>query len=632
MCGIAGFLGTFTTPELESMQQSILHRGPDQSGCWHDEQARVGLAFTRLAIIDLHERGSQPMWDQQKRAVIIFNGEVYNYREIREELVRDGCVFNSTTDTEVVLNLYLRDGPSFLSRLNGMFALAIWDTRNREMLVARDGLGIKPFYYTETPRGFAFASEMKALLRLKDVDRGLDHHAMVDYFGFSFCPAPRTILKACKKLEPGHAIRLDARGRRQEFCFYRLPCIKPDESIKPAAAIEELRFLLERAVKRQMVADVEVGAFLSGGLDSSSLAYFARAEVRNGKLPCFTINPTGGDAGSDGHTPDYPYAQRVARFLGTPLHTVEIASSMLLDLDKMIFHLDEPAYDPAALNTFYITRLAREQGIKVLLSGAGGDDIFSGYRRHVALWLEGSYAWLPAGGRRVLRSLAGHLPVGNPTMRRLGKFLRYADREATARLIGHYYWLDEDWIREILSPEFMPAWPAGSMEGTFRSALADCDPGAPLLNQMLYLDTKFFLTDHNLNYTDKMSMANGVEVRVPFLDPDLVAFAAKLPLPLKQRRTTGKWILREAMRPYLPPEVITRPKSGFGAPIRSWINGPLSRQVEEILNDDSLRRRRVFAPAGVQRLLKSVKEGSTDGAYSILAIICLESWFRQFLD
>lgn len=632
MCGIAGFLGRFSTSELITMQETILHRGPDQRGYWHDEEAQVGLAFTRLAIIDLHERGSQPMWDRDRRSVIIFNGEVYNYRELREELVRDGYGFNSTSDTEVVLNLYLRDGPAFLSRLNGMFALAIWDPQKRELLVARDGLGIKPFYYTNTSRGFAFASEMKALMRLADFDRTIDQQAVIDYFGYSFCPAPRTVMKACKKLEPGHALRLKAGGELEEFCYYRIPCINPTQSINESEAIEELRFLLKRAVHRQMVADVEVGAFLSGGLDSSSLVHFARSETGSGRLPCFTINPTGGDAGNDGHTPDYPYAQQVAQAMGVPLHTVEIASDMLLDLDKMIFHLDEPAYDPAALNTFYISKLAREQGIKVLLSGAGGDDIFSGYRRHVALQLEQFYSWLPTGGRRLLRTLSGQLPVGNPTIRRLRKFLRYADRDATSRLIGHYYWLDEEWIREILSPAFLPAWPDGLLEQPFREALADVDPACPALNRMLYLDTRFFLIDHNLNYTDKMSMANGVEVRVPFLDPDLMAFAAKLPLHLKQRRTTGKWILREAMRPYLPAGVITRPKSGFGAPIRSWVNGRFNRQIEEILTDDSLRRRGVFNPAGVQRLVKSVQDGSTDGAYSILAIICLESWFRQFLD
>lgn len=631
MCGIAGFLGEFHPDILDAMSAAIAHRGSDDCGTFIDRDAGLGLAHRRLSIIDLSSAGHQPMWDRAKRAAIVFNGEIYNYRELRSDLLRDGFDFRGHSDTEVLLNLYLRDGDALLPRLNGIFAFAIWDASARTLLLARDGLGVKPLYYAAGRRGFAFASEMKALLECPEVEKEIDPRAVTSYLTYLWCPAPLTMLTGVSKLEPGTALRVRGRKIEHVWRFYALPYREAIEPLSVRGAVSGLQHRLRSAVERQMVADVPVGAFLSGGLDSGAVVAFAREFAKPARMECFTIALDGPGAKEEGMTEDLPYAQRLARHLGVQLHTVRVGPEIVDHLEEMLFHLDEPQADPAPLNVLFISRLARERGIKVLLSGAGGDDIFTGYRRHFALMNERYWGWAPESARAGLRRLAEALPASHPALRRMSKAFRYADLNPDDRIASYFCWCSRELALKLCRPLV-----GGSLRNGFddsvTASLADLPAGISRLNRMLYLEARHFLADHNLNYTDKMSMAAGVEVRVPLLDPDLVAFAAALPIRYKQRGTVGKWIFKKAMEPYLPREVIYRPKTGFGAPLRYWLRQPLRPLVDDVLSRRSIEHRGMFDATEVAKLIAMDRLGKGDGAYTIFALMCVELWCRIFLD
>jgi len=632
MCGIAGFSGRFDGSLLARMSRTIHYRGPDDEGEYLARDAGIGLAHRRLSIIDLSPQGHQPMWDDTGTAVIVFNGEIFNYRELRRDLEARGFVFRSTSDTEVLLNLYLRDGVEMLGHLNGMYAFALYDTRTSRLFLARDPIGVKPLYHCLTPSGFLFASELKALLADPGVDRALDPEAIQHYLTYLWCPAPRTMLQSVRKLPPGHALTVRKGRIERIWRFYDLPYDRPLERLPVDGAIEELRRHLGQAVKRQMVADVPVGAFLSGGLDSSSVVALARQCPPDRKLQCFTIGFDDPVSRREGLCEDLPYAQRVARQLDVDLHTITVGPEMAAKLEEMIYHLDEPQADPAAINVLFISQLAREHGIKVLLSGAGGDDLLTGYRRHYALMQEGYWAWMPRPARRALRALAERLPVRHPLPRRIAKAFQYADRDGLERIAGYFSWIDPRALHRLYGPLLRdPLDQADPLRVLVESA-ENLPRGVHPLNQMLYLEGKHFLADHNLNYTDKMSMARGVEVRVPLLDPDLVAFAARLPIAYKQRGRIGKWIFKRAMESTLPRDVIYRPKTGFGAPLRHWLRHPLRPLVEDVLSASALKARGLFEPAGVGALVEADRAGRIDAAYTVLALMCIELWCRRFID
>ena len=615
------------------MSEVLAHRGPDDAGEWFDPEYETGLTHRRLSIIDLSPSGHQPMWDATHTAVIVFNGEIYNYRKLRKDLYEGGFTFKSHSDTEVLLNLYLRDGIEMLSRLNGIFAFALWDTRSRELFVARDGIGVKPLYYTENKNGFVFASELKALLQEPAVERDLDPQAIQYYLSYLWCPAPRTILKQVKKLLPGHALIIKDGKIRKTWQFYDLPYNQPIEPLSEREAVLQVQKHLRQAVGRQMVADVPVGAFLSGGLDSSSVAAFAQQILSGRKLQCFTIGFNAKDAAAcDGMSEDLPYAQEVAAHLGVDLHTIYVGSEMIDQLETMIYHLDEPQADPAPINALFISQLAREHGIKVLLSGAGGDDIFSGYRRHYALMQERYWNRLPQHIRKMIAAAAQTIPPTSNFGRRVSKAFQYADLPQDERLASYFFWIRPQMLQALYGPalqdELYKTSPASPLLDSLGRLPKDTHP----LNKMLYLEAKHFLCDHNLNYTDKMGMAAGVEVRVPLLDPDLVALAARLPVKYKQRGRAGKWIFKKAMEPYLPREVIYRPKTGFGAPLRYWMKHQLRPVIEDLLSESSLKNRGVFDPSGVQNLIALDRQGKVDAAYTIFSLLCIELWCRIFLD
>jgi len=569
------------------------------------------------------------MWDATRSVCIAFNGEIYNYRELREGLERDRFAFNSHTDTEVIVNLYLRDGDAMLAKLNGIFAFVLWDARSRSLLVARDGLGVKPLYYATTARGFVFASELKAVVRAPGVSRSLDIDAIRQYTRFLWCPAPQTMLEGVRKVLPGHALRVKNGVIAKEWEFYDLPFGGDPTITSDADAIASTREIIQSAVERQMVADVPVGAFLSGGLDSSAVVAFARNHKQAEPLRCFTIGFTEGATTNEGIPDDLPYARAVAKSLGVALEEVNVAPASMDSLAGMVYQLDEPQADLAPLSVGIISRAAREAGIKVLLSGAGGDDIFSGYRRHQSLRLEPVWSWLPQPARGALRHLSRRVPTRHPTLRRAVKVFGQAHRTPNERIASYFYWIDPEHGDSLFAGDALrDARPASS------DALLECveqlPPEMPRLNKMLYLDTKFFLADHNLNYTDKMSMAHGVETRVPLLDYEVVRHAGQLRIEDKQRGPTTKWAFRKAMEGILPRDAIYRPKTGFGVPLRQWMAGALRPLVDDVLSEQSISARGIFSPAAVRKLVDLDRQGAIDAAYPILSLACIELWCRAF--
>lgn len=631
MCGIAGFQGHFSAETLSRMAAAMSHRGPDGEGMLHRPEHGIGLAHRRLAIIDLSHAADQPMVDEATGLALVFNGEIYNYRELRAELISLGHTFRTASDTEVLLRLLVLEGVDALSRLNGVFALALWDARRGELLLARDGLGVKPLYYGTTPSGILFSSEIKSLLQEPSLGRELDPIAIASYITYLWSPAPRTPLASVRKLGPGMAMIIRHGRIIKQWPHYRLPGGEEKILIPPDEAASRVREAVYQAVERQMVADVPVGAFLSGGLDSSATVACARRFSQD-RLQCFTIGVCGVGSSSDGMSEDLPYARRVASHLGVDLHTIMVGPKMSDGLERMIHHLDEPQADPAPLNALFICQLARERGIKVLLSGAGGDDIFTGYRRHYALAQEHWWAKWPLSVRSAIAAGAGALPTRYALGRRLRKAFEYANLSSKERLVSYFYWLSPQSASSLLAPDLRSCATAEEITAPLLDVLDELRSGATDLDRMLRLEQTFFLADHNLNYTDKMSMACGVEVRVPLLDPDLVELASSLPDNIKQHGRVGKWIFKRAMEPLLPHDIIYRPKTGFGAPLRRWLRHELRPLVDELLSPETIRHRGIFDHTAVSALVRADREGHIDAAYPIFAVVCMELWCRLFLD
>lgn len=644
MCGVAGYsLTSIDNPVpgwLDGARAALAHRGPDDSGVFEDQAQGIGLAHTRLSILDLSPLGHQPMLSPDGRVALVFNGEIYNFRELRDELDPQGHRFLGGSDTEVLLNIYLahrRGGQAstaaisaLLRRLNGIFAFALWDADRQALLLARDALGVKPLYLQQGAGGLFFASEIKAL---QSISPALDAIAIDRYLNFLWCPGAGLPAAEVRKLGPGEAMWVAQGAIRERFTWYRLPAFGIRATTTTALSREQsihgTEAHLRQAVHRQMVADVPVGAFLSGGLDSSSVVAFARE--LNPDIHCFTIEVSGNK--EEGIEDDLPYAKRVAEHLKVPLDVLQIDSSrMAADLSAMVAQLDEPLADPAALNVLYISRLAREQGIKVLLSGVGGDDLFTGYRRHLAMMSEGYWAWMPQLARGGLERFASLLDLRRPLLRRVAKVLNGFSLDGDERLVSYFRWVDRRDLMAIYTPAFRAALGLTRAEDPMLDFLASLPRETHRLERMLALEQRFFLADHNLVYTDKMSMAVGVETRVPFLDLELVEFAARIPAKFKQSGTEGKWVLKKAMEPYLPHEVIYRPKTGFGVPLRRWMRVELRDLLSDVLSEDSLRRRGIFDPAGVQRLIQANDKGTLDASYTLLSLICVELWCRRFID
>ena len=652
MCGIAGYQGDYPPQLVDKMTASIAHRGPDGEGvkCFSGTgYAPTALGHRRLAIIDLSRDGLQPMAspeDNGERSSggiwLVFNGEIYNFKQLRKSLLRDGYTFRTATDTEVLLRLYERDGFDMLRKLNGIFAFAIHDCRqdNRPqdmpyggLFLARDHLGVKPLYYAETQLGFLFASELKALRCSDDLALDVDPLALHQMLGFLWTPAPRTMLAGVKKLRPGEAVIVQNGRIKSIWAYYHPPydgtCM--DGTFDGLAAT--VGDSVYNAVNRQLVADVPIGAFLSGGLDSSAIVAMMRKAKPSAEINCFTIGLNAAVAADD-QVEDLPFARLAAKHLGVKLHEVSVDPDKIRALPQMIAMLDEPQADPAPINAMLIANKASEMGIPVLMSGAGGDDIFTGYRRHLALMSERYWQWMPLAMRTLLREGSADLSRVSKTnlTRRIAKLFAHADHDGASRLASYFLW-SPDSVRSALYSETFAANVQDSQTvDPLITSLSNIPEEEDRLQQMLYLETRHFLADHNLNYTDRAGMSVGVEIRVPLLDLHLVELAAKLPSNFKQRGRVGKAIFKKAMEPFLPNEVIYRPKTGFGVPLRHWLHNDLSDMVSETLSHEVVRTRGFFDPQAVDSLVAADRIKSIDASYTIFALMSFELWCRDVLD
>ena len=645
MCGIAGFYKTrkdiqapFDAKSVSFMQGV---RGPDGTGSVTCADGLVGLFHQRLSIIDLSDLGKQPMTSSCQKCgagiQLIYNGELYNYRELKSELINLGHVFHSSSDTEVIIHAYTQYGLDAFAKFNGVFSLALFDGRSNtnsetiktnDLIVVRDPIGVKPLYYTANETYFGFASELKTLLLDTKLPRDLDHQALNDYLTYLWCPAPRTPLKAVKKLEPGCFLLVREGGIIKHHQYYDIPLKRKDEvkGTKVKDLIEETKDKVELAVKRQMVSDVPIGAFLSGGLDSSAIVACMRKLEPDINIDCYTIKST--DEGNEGFVSDFKYAQKVAKHLNVKLNTVEISDDVYKHLPTMIYHLDEPQADIAPINAYLIAKSARDMGYKVLMSGAGGDDIFTGYRRHYALSLEKYWQFLPKSILNGMSHFSGNMnSVTNPLMRRFVKLFSHCNKDFDNRLVSYFDWSNESVRKELFSKKQDYEY---SMLSSLQS-ISKRDKISPQ-NLMLYMDCKHFLADHNLNYTDKMTMACGIETRVPLLDLELIEHAFSLPDRVKQRGNIGKFIFKKSMESYLPHEVIYRPKTGFGAPLRSWLDKGMKAAVDELLCESSVRSRGIFDYDAIKNLREQNLAGKIDASYIILAVFNIELWCRTFID
>jgi asparagine synthase (glutamine-hydrolysing) len=630
MCGICGTVGRANPVELAAMTDSMAHRGPDGRGVRVFEgDPPAGLGHRRLAIIDPTPAGAQPM-GFGGRWWITYNGELYNFRELRKQLEQRGERFTTSCDTEVLLRMFVVDGPRMLERLDGMFAFAIWDDVERRLFLARDQLGVKPLYYADTGDCFAFASELRALLALVQTP-SLDESAIADYLTFLWVPDPKTAFRQIRKLPPGHFAWLDRGGLRVEqyWDMQFSPEERSEEEWRRAVATA-----IDDSVRRQMVSDVPVGSFLSGGVDSSAVV--AAMSKRGPPVSTYTVGFSGADLQHEIVTDDVPYAQRMGRLLGTDYHEAILEPDLLDLLPKTVWHLEEPVADPAAISTYLICREARKSA-PVMLSGVGGDEIFAGYPRYLAYRLAGAFARLPRpAGRAVEHALAGIARPGSPghlrgPRRNLWKFMRGLDLSPADRYLAYSSYYAQSELSALLAPDLARVLHDYDPFATHRSYL-ERQRDADELSRLLYLDAKTFLPCLNLTYTDKMAMAASVEVRVPLLDDELVQLAARIPSELKIKRLRRKYILKRSQEGTLPSDVIWRRKAGFGAPIRAWVDNDLAPLLGDLLSRENVERRGLVSFDAVERLRADNASGRADNSLQIYALLTLELWQRTFLD
>ncbi|HZG52219.1 MAG TPA: asparagine synthase (glutamine-hydrolyzing) [Pyrinomonadaceae bacterium] len=655
MCGIAGIIGRNPERRMGAMLASIEHRGRDDEGVWTaapvDAEGRQAcLGHRRLSIIDTSEAGHQPMHYADGRYSVTFNGEIYNYRELRAQLETLGHRFRTDCDTEVLLAAYAEWGVLALARLNGMFAFALWDAHAEELILARDRLGIKPLYYAfgsgeengahaagagSAGRSFIFASEIKAILSTGLVERALDAEALNQYLTFLWTPDPHTVFRGIHKLPPAHVLTWRA-GEVSVREWWDVSFAEIEEGRGEEFWRERVLETLERVVRLEMVADVPLGAFLSGGVDSSSIVALMNRHREGRRVSTYTVGIEQADLRYDIIPDDARWAREVGKLLDTDYHELMLQPDVCDLLPKLVRHMDEPVADPAVITSYLVSRAARET-LTVLLSGVGGDEVFAGYPRQLAMRLAGAFDPVPGILRRPLMSaLSNALPGGLPgrftaPLRNAKKFARSAALDFEERYLGFGTYFTDAAKRRLYTDDLNEATRDFDAYRQHRRHFARVADAAPL-NRLLYLDLKTFLPCLNLAYTDKTSMAATLEVRVPFLNVELVELAARMPVNLKLRGLKRKYILKRAAESLLPRDVVWRKKAGFGAPIRSWLRGALKPMVEDLLSEETVRRRGLFRPAEVRRIIDANLSGREDYNLQVFQLLTLELWQREFMD
>jgi len=616
MCGIAGMARFDGAPvwldDVRRMCAALAHRGPDDEGFYLAPGA--GLGMRRLSIIDL-ENGRQPVHNEDRTVWAVFNGEIYNFQELRRELEGRGHSFYTGTDTEVIVHLYEERGPRCVEALRGMFAFAVWDERDQSLLLARDRVGIKPLYYWSSGGRLAFASELKSLLELPEVERTVNWDALGHVFTFLTTPEADSIVQGVRKLEPGTILTASKQGVRLSR-YWRLEWA-PDYGRSEAELMEELRARLEESVRLHMVSDVPLGAFLSGGIDSSSVvATMARLSPRPVKT--FSIGFVEEDYNELG------YARLVARAFGTEHHELVLEPDVLSVLEDLAWHLDEPFGDPSAIPTYMVSKLAAEH-VTVVLSGDGGDELFAGYDRYRVEARERRWERLPGFLRRTIGALARQAPA-----RMKGRnFLRHVTLDGHERYLDAATFFRHEEQRELFSPAVFDLVSAQDPRREAAAYLAQ--PGRDWLSSLQHLDINQYLPLDILTKVDRMSMAHSIEARVPLLDHKLIEFAATIPPELRLREGDGKYIFKRALRGLVPAPVLRRPKQGFAMPLGRWFQGRLSEFVRELLLSRAARQRGLINPAYVEKMLKR-SEGGRDPDFHWWILISFELWARRFLD
>lgn len=628
MCGICGAVGRIEQHELDVMTDSMAHRGPDGRGvCMFAGDMPAGLGHRRLAILDPSPAGAQPM-SYADRWWITYNGEIYNFPELRAELESRGERFETQCDTEVLLRLFALDGPAMLARLNGIFALGIWDDRDRRLFLARDRMGVKPLYYVDCPQVFGFASELRALLPLLDSVK-LDHRGFADFLTFLWVPDPRTAFTDVHNLPAGHYgwYGRDGLSIERYWDLRFAPEARPEAEWR-----EELAERVTRSVRRQLLSDVPLGSFLSGGIDSSAIV--AAMAPHGDVTSTYTIGFTAEDLRHEIVPDDVVHARQVAEQFATDHREIILRPDVLELLPKAVWHLEEPVADPAAISTYLICREAGRR-MPVMLSGVGGDEMFAGYPRHLAYQISRMSDRVPPARDALVRALGPFAHPGAPgrlrgPRRNLWKYMRAIGRPPIERYLSYLTYYDTDELRGMLAPEvareLMQYDPLARHHDHLLNANGD------ELDALLYLDVKTFLPSLNLTYTDKMSMAASVEVRVPLLDDNLVATAARIPSALKLRHGRRKYIFKQSQEGVLASRVIWRAKAGFGAPVRAWLADDLHPMMEDLLARETIEARGLVDPATVARLRADNDAGIGDHSLQLYALVFFELWCRQWID
>jgi asparagine synthase (glutamine-hydrolysing) len=623
MCGIAGRfnydpLRPVARDVLEAMTDAVAHRGPDAAG--YHLAPGIGLGHRRLSIIDL-STGDQPLSNETGTVWTVFNGEIYNFAEVRAELQAHGHRFRTGSDTEVIVHGYEQWGERCVDRFRGMFAFAVWDGTARRLLLARDRLGVKPLYYAELPgRGVVFGSELKSLLEDPDVPRDWRPDAIDAYLTLLYIPAPASIYKGIQKLEPGHVLVAE-RGAVRTKRYWDLEFTGDGDPRREGEYLEQLDALLSESVALRQIADVPLGAFLSGGIDSSAVAAYM---VETSSRPPVTVSVGFDHARYD----ELAHAKRVAEHLGCEFHPRTVTPDIVSLLPKLAWHFDEPFADSSAVPTYYVSKAAREL-VTVALSGDGSDELWAGYTRHRVDQSEHA-------ARRALGPIvpaAAMLGRALPLSVKGARALRHlGTNPAQAYALKHAYGMFEpDAKTRLYSPDFAASVGGSDPFAPFRDAYGRCRSLDPV-DRGLYTDVHTYMIDDILTKVDRMSMAVSLEAREPLLDHRLLEFAATVPSALKIRNGRGKYLLRTVLEKKIPRDILERGKQGFEAPIGEWLRGPLAPMAEGLLSDGRLRDRGVFNDREVTRLWTDHRDGRADHRHRLWQLMMLELWFRQFID
>ncbi|HUQ30797.1 MAG TPA: asparagine synthase (glutamine-hydrolyzing) [Pyrinomonadaceae bacterium] len=648
MCGIAGVIGNEPEARMRRMLDSIEHRGRDDEGIWTSPlkgggHERACLGHRRLSIIDTSIAGHQPMVSADGRYSLTFNGEIYNYREVKKELEARGVRFQTETDTEVLLAAFIEWGERCLPRLNGMFAFAIWDDSERTLTLARDRLGIKPLYYARVwgkdgGASFIFASEVKAILATGLMERAIDTESLHQFLTFLWTPDPHTLFRGIRKLPPAHVLTLRCADGDDDVSVREWWDVSFDEIEEGRTEEwwqEQVFETLNRVVGMEMVADVPLGSFLSGGIDSSSIVALMKNHSRGRKVSTYTIGIEAEDLRYDIIPDDVAWARRVNEFLSTDYHEIMLKPDVADLLPKLVYHMDEPAID-MAIPSYLVSRAARET-LTVMLSGMGGDEVFAGYPRQLAMKLASALDPVPALLRRpLMKTMASILPGGLPgkltaPLRNAKKFAKSAALDFENRYLGYGTYFTDEAKERLYTNDLRESVRGLDAYHHHRRYFERVKTAAPL-NRLLYVDLKTFLPCLNLTTTDKTSMAANLEVRVPFLNYELVELAARMPPDLKLRGWKRKYILKRVAEKLLPKDVVWRKKAGFGAPIRSWLRGPLRPLVDDLLSEETVKGRGLFDPGEVRRIIAANLSGREDYNLQVFQLLTLEMWQQTFID